>query len=30
MSLDTDVDGANAENLYVVIDNVVQEPDVAF
>ena len=28
--LDTDVDGANAENLYVVIDNVVQEPDVAF
>ena len=28
--LDTDVDGANAENLYVVMDNVVQEPDVAF
>ena len=29
-ALDTDVDGANAENLYVVMDNVVQEPDVAF
>jgi len=28
--LDTDVDGANAENLYVVMGNVVQEPDVAF
>ena len=28
--LDTDVDGSNAENLYVVMDNVVQEPDVAF
>jgi len=28
--LDTDVDGANAENLYVVLDNVVQEPDTAF
>jgi len=28
--LDTDVDGSNAENLYVVLDNVVQEPDVAF
>ena len=28
--LDTDVDGANAENLYVVLDNVVQEPDVAY
>ena len=28
--LDTDVDGANIENLYVVMDNVVQEPDVAF
>ena len=29
-ALDTDVDGSNAENLYVVVDNVVQEPDVAF
>ena len=29
-ALDTDVDGANAENLYVVMGNVVQEPDVAF
>ena len=29
-ALDTDVDGSNAENLYVVLDNVVQEPDVAF
>ena len=28
--LDTDVDGANAENLYVVLDNVVQEPDTSF
>jgi hypothetical protein len=28
--LNTDVDGANTENLYVVLDNVVQEPDVAF
>ena len=28
--LDTDVDGSNSENLYVVMDNVVQEPDVAF
>ena len=28
--LDTDVDGANSENLYVVMGNVVQEPDVAF
>ena len=27
---DTDVDGANAENLYVVLDNVVQEPDTSF
>ena len=29
-ALDTDVDGANAENLYVVMGNVVQEPDVAY
>jgi len=29
-ALDTDVDGSNAENLYVVVDNVVQEPEVAF
>jgi len=29
-ALDTDVDGSNAENLYVVVDNVVQEPDVAY
>jgi hypothetical protein len=28
--LDTDVDGANTENLHVVLDNVVQEPDVAY
>ena len=28
--LDTDVDGSNSENLYVVMDNVIQEPDVAF
>jgi len=28
--LDTDVDGSNAENLYVVLDNVVQEPDTSF
>ena len=28
--LDTDVDGSNSENLYVVMENVVQEPDVAF
>ena len=29
-ALDTDVDGANTENLHVVLDNVVQEPDVAY
>lgn len=29
-ALDTDVDGSNTENLYVVVDNVVQEPDVAY
>ena len=28
--LDTDVDGANTENLHVVLNNVVQEPDVAY
>ena len=28
--LDTDVDGGNTENLHVVLDNVVQEPDVAY
>ena len=28
--LDTDVDGANTENLHVVLDNVVQEPDVVY
>ena len=27
--LDTDVDGANTENLHVVMDNVVQEPDLS-
>ena len=27
-ALDTDVDGSNTENLHVVVDNVVQEPDV--
>ena len=29
-ALSTDVDGANTENLHVVLDNVVQEPDVAY
>ncbi len=29
-ALDTEVPGSNAENLMVVLDNVVQEPDVAF
>ena len=29
-ALDTDVDGSNTENLHVVVDNVVQEPDVAY
>ena len=29
-ALNTDVDGANTENLHVVLDNVVQEPDVAY
>ena len=29
-ALDTDVDGSNTENLHVVLDNVVQEPDVAY
>ena len=29
-ALDTEVPGSNAENIMVVLDNVVQEPDVAF